>query len=222
MDLDRYILTHIMFKTPQNTDDTMFPGEEWVTVASSLTLLVVSLAIARRSPIPGILWVVSALGFLFVSLGLAVWGLGALEIAATPVIGALYPGFLATGILAWRFRVWRYYLAFTLAMLALMAAGIAIGYRPLAGASQGVLHSLSGLIIVLAPIYYAVRGLAPGYSILVSLGGLLISVGGLALAAIAVGSPILPLELVVFILHPILFLSALIMASGLYLSWLRG
>ena len=89
--------------------------------------------------------------------------------------------------------------------------------------AHGVLHSVSGLVIVAVPLYYYIRRASNAWSLVVSLGGITISIGGLALAAIAMGREILPLETVVYILHPVLFLSALMLAVGFYYSKaLRG
>jgi hypothetical protein len=201
----------------------MFPGEEWVTLASSLALIYVALMSYRWSRVSSTLWVVAGIGFLFVSAGLALWGLDALENPLTPFVGALYPGFMAAGIVAANTRYWRHFVAFVLAMLGLMLAGKAGGSEALMGASEGILHSASGLTIIAVPLYYVYKRLSPPAGVLVSIGGLLISVGGVALASIAAGSPILPPDLVISILHPVLFSSAIIMALGLYASRaLRG
>ncbi|MEB3860438.1 MAG: hypothetical protein LRS43_04435 [Desulfurococcales archaeon] len=196
----------------------MFPGEEWVTLASSLALLYVAIASYKWSREASALWVIAGLGFLFVSAGLAISGLEALENPLTPFIGALYPGFLASGIIAANTGYWRPYVAFVIAMLALMSIGKASGVEALMGASEGILHSVSGLVIIFMPLYYVYKKISPSISVLVSVGGLLISIGGVALASIAAGSPLLPPDLVISILHPVLFLSALTISLGLYTS----
>ena len=196
----------------------MFAGEEWVTVASSAVFVGLMIALLRRALVPATLWLVGAASFLVVAVGLAVLGLQVLEVSATPFIGALYPGFMAAGVLAAHLRVWTKYIAFIVVMLLLMGVGEALGVKPLMAAAEALLHGASGLIIIAVPAYYVAKRMSPASGLMVSLGGALISIGGLALAAIAAGKPILPLETVVYLLHPILFASALVMAVGLYAS----
>jgi hypothetical protein len=196
----------------------MFPGEEWVTVFAALIFVAISAGIYFRTKhIAPALWTVSAICFLLISIALATMGLNALQLSVTPYLGSLYPGLLATGIIASQSRFWRYYLAFVVLLLILMAVGSA-GSEALSRVSRVLLHSISGLVIVLLPVVFASKKLSPPSAILVSIGGLLISVGGLALATLMAGKPLLPFETVVYLLHPLLFMSAFVMAAGLYIS----
>ncbi|AGK61890.1 hypothetical protein Asulf_01924 [Archaeoglobus sulfaticallidus PM70-1] len=193
----------------------MFPVEEWVTVVSGLAFTAVAVLLySRTKQISALLWTIAAASFLVISIALAVMGLNALQLAVTPYLGSIYPGLLAAGIIASKSKAWRYYFAFVIVALVLMAAGS----EGLVKISRVLLHSVSGLIIVFLPLVFAVKRLAPASSIFVSIGGLLISIGGLALATLMAGKPLLPFETVVFILHPLLFLSAFVMAAGLYVS----
>ncbi len=196
----------------------MFPGEEWITLLSAFFLAYVAIASFKWSKVSSILWIIASLSFLFVALGLALQGLKALENPLTPFIGAVYPGFLAAGLIAANTNYWRQYVVFVIFMLFLMLTGKVIGMEALFASSEGVLHAVSGLLIVVLPLYYVYKRLSPASGILVSIGGLLISIGGVALATIAAGAPLLPPDLVIYILHPILFASAIVMAVGLYSS----
>ena len=180
----------------------MFPFEEYVTLASAAALVASGLIVYYRyDRLAGGLWLVGSSAFLLVSLALVVMGIDALGLEVTPLLGSVYPAFIAAAVASAR-GYGLHYSGFAVAMLALIALGITTGVDALKGASHGVLHSASGLVIVLAPIYYYLKGLAGRAALLVSLGGVVISIGGLALAAIAMGREILPLDLVIFILHP--------------------
>ena len=192
----------------------MFPGEEWVTVISAFALLGVSAMLySRARHVAAILWAISSLCFLIITIALATMGLDALQLSATPYLGSLYPGLLATGIIASRSEYWKHYLAFVVLMLILIAVGGELARIP-----RVLVHSISGLIIVFLPLILAARKQVSATAIVVSVGGLLISVGGLALATLMAGKPLLPFETVVFLLHPLLFLSAFVMAAGPYAS----
>ncbi len=53
--------------------------------------------------------------------------------------------------------------------------------------------------------------------LLFTLGGLVIGIGGLALASITAGAPLLPLELVILLLHPLLFISVILISIGIFI-----
>ena len=161
-----------------------------------------------------LLWTLGGLVFLALSLLLAVRGLEALAMPAAPIVGSLYPVFLAAAVLAAGTRYWRHYLAFAALMLALIAAGVAAGAEGLRAAAHAGLHSVSGLILAFAPIYYGLRGVAPApWAFLAGLGGLTISAGGVALAMASAGVE-LAVRLVEALLYPVLALSAVLMALG--------
>jgi len=190
---------------------------EYVTLLSSILLLIVILyGLYKNGVIIYYSWLISAIAFLILSVALVTLGLDALSLPVTPYLGSIYPSFLALGIIMIRYKKgWLYYLGFILLMLILMAIGSA-AYPAIKTTSQIVLHSISGLIIVFLPLYYVVRKKTPSPFIITSLGGITIGIGGLALASIIAGKPLLPIDLVVQILHPILALSALLIAIGIY------
>jgi hypothetical protein len=130
---------------------------------------------------------------------LALFKLDALSLPITPYIGALYPAFMAAGILGKDH--WREYVIFIILMLFLMAMG-QLFYKPVFTGAEVALHSISGLIIIFLPFIMVVKKRAPPAASLIGLGGLLISIGGLALAALMTQKPILPIETVIFLLIP--------------------
>ncbi|QOJ79723.1 hypothetical protein IG193_00745 [Infirmifilum lucidum] len=75
-------------------------------------------------------------------------------------------------------------------------------------------HSVAGLILLVLPIYAVARKAAPPYFALVSVGALLIGIGGVALATIAAGRPLLPLDLVLTILPYVLLGTIVFVGAG--------
>jgi hypothetical protein len=193
----------------------MFPGEELLTLLSSLLLLSISIyKYLKSKEISYAMWSIAALSFLIIAAALALLKLGALSLPITPYVGALYPAFMAAGVLGKDH--WRKYVIFILLMLLLMVIG-QLSYKLIFTGAEVILHSVSGLIITFLPFIMVARRRAPPTESLIGLGGLLISIGGLALATLLAQKPLLPMETVIFLLHPLLFLSAFLMAAGIYL-----
>ncbi len=197
----------------------MFPGEELLTLLSSLLLLSVSLyKYLKSKEISYAMWSIAALSFLIIAAALTLLKLEALSLPITPYVGALYPAFMAAGVVGEDY--WRKYVAFIALMLLLMVIG-QLSYKLIFTGAEVILHSISGLIIPSLPFVMVARKRAPPTASLIGLGGLLISIGGLSLATLLVQRPLLPIETVLFLLHPLLFLSAFLMAAGIY-SCRRG
>jgi hypothetical protein len=193
----------------------MFPGEELLTLLSSLLLLSISIyKYLKSKEISYAMWSIAALSFLIIAAALALLKLDALSLPITPYVGALYPAFMAAGVLGKDH--WRKYVIFILLMLLLMVIG-QLSYKLIFTGAEVILHSVSGLIITFLPFIMVAMRRAPPTESLIGLGGLLISIGGLALATLLAQKPLLPMETVIFLLHPLLFLSAFLMAAGIYL-----
>lgn len=191
----------------------MFPGEEFITLISSLLLLAVSLyKYSKTREVSYSMFAVASISFLIIASALAFMKLEALSLPVAPYVGALYPAFMASGVLGKEH--WRKYVAFTSVMLILMLLGSV--YKPLFTLAEVTLHSVSGLIVTFLPFVMVARKSAPASASLIGLGGLLISIGGLALATLVMQRPLLPHDTVIFLLHPLLFLSALLMSVGIY------
>lgn len=137
----------------------MFTGEEFVTLLSALTLLIVSLLkYYRTKEISYVMWVIAGISFLMIAAALSALKLDALSLPITPYVGALYPAFMAAGILGTKY--WRQYVAFIFIMLLLMLVGSAT-YKPLFTGAEVVLHSISGLIVTFLPLIMAAQRKAP-------------------------------------------------------------
>ncbi len=190
----------------------------FVVLLSGVVLVASGLARAwsRRSA-AAILWSAGGAVFAVVALLLLVKGVEVLEYKYAGVVGSLYPALLSLAVVAARSRWWRY-LALIYAVLILgIALGYAWGLEALRGASHGILHSISGLILVAGPAYYYLRLGASRWALLVSLGGFVISVGGVSLALSQAGVEAAT-RLVSIALYPVLSLSALLLAAGFYAS----
>ena len=77
-----------------------------------------------------------------------------------------------------------------------------------------LVHSIAGLLIFFIPILATKTEKAPGGFIMVTVGGLLIGVGGIALAFLKAGVPILSAETILAILAPLLLLMTLAYTWG--------
>jgi len=183
---------------------------------TSLIYLIVTLyGYFNKKLLEYISWFISSIAFFIIALALVVTGLNALKLPYTVYLGSIYPSFLALGILINRKAKWKYYLYFIAIMFLLIAIGQAL-IPSLKTISQIALHSVSGLIIVFLPLIDVLSKKRPTEYILFSIGGIVIGVGGLALATITAGAPILPQELVIILLHPLLFISVILISIGVF------
>ena len=166
------------------------------------------------------LWILSILSLFIVGGALLLYGFDGLTLFSTPIAGMLVPGLFAAGVLAaaYKGKYGAYYAVYTVLATAAYAVLVWVGGDSLPALLA--VHVPSGLLIVFVPAIFAVRGRAALW--LTSVGGVLISVAGVSLAAISLGSPILPADTVLLLAVPIIFLSTLFMTLGLMLTkqWL--
>jgi hypothetical protein len=85
---------------------------------------------------------------------------------------------------------------------------------PAAVITLAVVHGISGLLIFLLPIALTIGGETNNAFLLVSLGGALIGIGGLLLAFLKTGKPILPRETILAILPALLLLMTACFVAG--------
>lgn len=141
---------------------------------------------------------------------LATMGYKALELPAAPILGALVPLLTSLAVLYVAFpNLWRYYAIF-----------VAVGVVAIAVARPAVMvfHPVAGLVLLILPIYAVWKKISPPLFILVSIGALLIGIGGVALATIVAGRPLLPPDLVLSILPAVLLGTAVFLAGGAILG----
>ena len=146
---------------------------------------------------------------------LIILGFEGLESQAVVIVSTLIPLCISQGLISEHFP------SHTLTYLLFAVVGfgaIAITRYTIRGVWStvilAVVHGGAGLIIFGLPIVLLVQGFIPARYLLVSLGGGLIGVGGLLLAFLKTGRPILPQKQILAILPAILFLMTLCFVLG--------
>ncbi len=163
------------------------------------------------------LWYIASFAVLFVAgLLIALFGFGVLSLAFIKIVATIIPFGIALGLVREFYPKYnRYYLIFLIfGFVLILIASI--------GAFQTkvvypVFHAIAGLTIFLLPVWVARAKLAPAKFIWVGVGGALIGIGGIALASLGFGKPLLGIfteEVVFTILTPILLLMSLSFAWG--------
>ncbi len=131
------------------------------------------------------------------------------------VVAALIPISLSLGLISeYANKYEKYYLIFAIIGLVLISITQVIGPELLRTISLASIHSIAAAVILLMPIYVSRKDVNSRSFIFVSVGGLLISVGGISLAFLKLGSPILSSDIIFTILAPVLFFMSLSYAYG--------
>jgi hypothetical protein len=180
----------------------------------------VSWCLGRKATVQSYLWVFGALAIMAISLVLLFNGLAGLDLRYTPVLGMLFAGLFAAGVMSASTR--RDY-GEVYAFLVLLAVLVYVDQKEVGGFYLWPLiavHAVSGLAIIVAPAVAAARGTKSLW--LTSIGGVLISVVGVALAATDLGWAFLPADLLATLASPLIFLSTALMTTGIMLArgWL--
>ena len=148
-------------------------------------------------------------GLLLIFLGYGILGFGGT--AFSPYIlpvASLIPLGISMGLAEEYFPKWKTYFKWFAAIGFLAIAITSIGGMDLKKIAVPVFHGVAGLVIFLGPFY--AKGAPKGF-FWVGIGGALIGIGGIALAFLSVGKPLLgifTLDFVSAILAPLLFLMA--------------
>jgi len=146
---------------------------------------------------------------------LIIFGYGALASPMVVIAGALIPVGLSLGLVSqFSPAAAKGYLAWSVIGVLGIAVTRFVGPSGLATAVLALVHSVAGLIILLAPLRAAAAGRVPKAFSFITLGGALISVGGVALAFLKAGRPILPADFIFAILAPLLLLMTASFAWG--------
>ncbi len=134
------------------------------------------------------------------------------------IVAVLIPVGLALGLIAEFYPKYeKGYLVFGVLGLLLVAVTRLTGLGAnLATISLIIVHSIAGLTILIVPILAARNGRAPKGFVFVTIGGVLIGLGGMALAFLKTGGQLLffSADFVFTILAPLLFLMSLAFALG--------
>ena len=181
-----------------------------VGVVALVLAIFLALAYLKDKGLHHLFWAVSFL-VLFVSGVLIILnGFIVLKEPLVPVVAALIPACLAIGLLYALYddKPWgMYYAIFALVMIVLLAVvrlDLVAGLSEMSSMVLMGLHIPSGLIISFLPLYAAFVSKDVSTSgALFGIGGLLMSVGGVLLAFVAIGSAILT-EAQIFEILPIL------------------
>lgn len=147
---------------------------------------------------------------------LIVLGYDILDNPLVVIVSTLLPALLATGLIAQFYpRGERGYLIFAvLGVLAIAITRLIAAESALATIILATVHSVFGLTIFFLPIVVARRKLAAKSFGWVTVGGTLIGIGGIALALLKMGMPILSQEVILTILAPLLLLMTMSYALG--------
>ncbi len=165
-----------------------------------------------------IYYIISFLVLLISGVLLIFGGWGLLNNNLVAVVASLIPFSLATGL------IYRFYKKAGVWYLLLMLIGLILiiiarfgGMESMNKVVYPLFHAIAGLTIVLVPIIEAGKKTVKGSFVWVAIGGIAISLGGMALAFIKAGKQFLffsSLKSVTAILAPLLFLVALFFAIG--------
>lgn len=163
------------------------------------------------------LWYIVAFVVLFIAgLLTALFGFNVLAFAFIKIVATIIPFGIALGMVGELYpKYYRLYLIFLIIgfiLISLAATGVLQ-----TKAVYPVFHAITGLTIFLLPVLATRAKLAPAKFIWVGVGGALIGIGGLALASLGFGQPLLGMftsELVFTILTPILLLMSVSFAMG--------
>ncbi|MBW1707905.1 MAG: hypothetical protein JRJ86_22560 [Deltaproteobacteria bacterium] len=147
---------------------------------------------------------------------LIIFGFEILDNLTVVVAAALLPLSLSSGL------IYRYipglhivYLIFAVAgLLLILVTRYYIGGK-IATIVPAIVHGVAGMVIFILPISLSIKGLAPPLFSLVGIGGALIGVGGLLLAFLKAGKPILSKELIYSILPGLLLVMTIAFVVGM-------
>ncbi len=144
-------------------------------------------------------------------------GYGLLGSPWVVIVTTLIPLGLATGLVYDLKPEWgKGYLAYAVVGFLAIAAVYLGGMQSLAKVVMPLVHGIAGLTIVLLPLWAVSQGTAPAGFVWVSVGGVLIGLGGIALAFLKAGKQFLffSQQVVVTILAPLLLLMTLAYTWG--------
>jgi hypothetical protein len=171
----------------------------------------------RKEPRPvyNIYYMISFTVLLVAGLLLIAFTYSALENPLVIVVSYLIPLGLALGLVTeFHERFSKLYLVYGLVGLIGITATKFGGVEGWDTVILAIFHSTAGLLIFFIPIFAVKSGKVPGGFIMVTVGGTLIGIGGIALAFLKAGAPILSAEVIFTILAPLLLLMALTFAWG--------
>ena len=166
-------------------------------------------------PTHNMYYIISFAVLLVSGLLLIAFGWGALANPLVAVVATLIPLGLSMGLVAEFYQKYaKGYLIFCLIGLIVILITRFAQTGGFAVFVYALVHSIAGLLVFLLPILAVKTKKAPSGFIMVAVGGVLIGVGGIALAFLKAGVPILSAETILAILAPLLLLMTLAYTWG--------
>jgi len=143
-------------------------------------------------------------------------GFEVLDSPLVVIIAAIIPLGLSLGMMVEEFQAWSggYTIFVVLGLLSILLSRFLLPERA-AAIALSLVHGIAGLLIVGVPIALVVQGTKPLLYLFVSVGGALIGAGGLLLALLKTGKPILSAERIFTLLPWILLLMSAAFVLGL-------
>ncbi len=157
-----------------------------------------------------------AFGVLLVAgLLLIIQGFGILDSPWVVVVSTIIPLSLSLGLVWEYLPAWRtIYLIFVIVGFLAVAITRFVAPKKVATFTLMPVHGIAGLLIFFLPIVMSLRGAMPGGFAWVGIGGGLIGVGGLLLAFLKAGKPILPQKVILTVLPGLLLLMTAAFVAG--------
>ena len=198
-----------------------------MTVLDRILLLITGL-LAAYQIVVGIegsatlsLWAYTiAFGVLLVAgLLLIIQGFEILDSPWVVVVSTIIPLSLSSGLVWEYLPAWRtIYLIFAIVGFLAVAVTRFAAPKKIATFTLMPIHGIAGLVIFLLPIIMSLRGDMPGGFAWVGIGGGLIGVGGMLLAFLKAGKPILPQKVILTVLPGLLLLMTAAFVAGFALA----
>ena len=157
-----------------------------------------------------------AFGVLLIAgLLLIILGFEPLENPLVVIVSTIIPLSLSTGLVSQYLPKWTgAYLAFAVIGFLIIVVTRYTTEGAAATIPLAVIHGIAGLTIFLLPIILSMKGVTPGGFAWVGIGGALIGVGGLLLAFLKAGKPILSQKTILTVLPALLLLMTAAFVAG--------
>lgn len=199
-----------------------------ITILGRILLLFTSLLAAYQiavgingfSTLPMIAYSTAFGVLLLAGLLLLILGFEVLDSPIVVMVSTIIPLSLATGLVWQHLSYYRItYLAFAIiGLLAIVITRTLPIKNRLPLFALMIVHGIAGLTIILLPIRLVFSGLAPSGFLLISVGGALIGLGGILLALLKGGKPLLSRETIFRVLPILLLLMTASFVAGFWLA----
>lgn len=145
-------------------------------------------------------------------------GYGILQSPLVVIVATLIPVTLSMGLVSEYLEKYnKTYSIFAIVGFIILCLTRIIGPQSLATLILIIVHSVSGLIIFILPMILIKKNIVIKEFVFISVGGTLIGVGGIALAFLKAGKPILSADIIFAILAPLL----LIMCASFSIGFIK-